>query len=267
MVREVADMRIDRLKRTSADLPNLAETDAKNVQKGLASLISQFDQTFHFAKGHFAHFLIVVDMLKSAGGKLKGIELRDVARELANGFTLLERRIDIVVEINGKTYYWEVKAFPAETWRDGVTGMMALTTRTLADGQKILEPGQLLSDLGKMYNEYVENGVLTNIRQLVLTPAVIGGRVKPTVKQFEDMENAVREHIVNIINDPKQNESLARTLNLDRVKVADGDRVELRKLENARKVLVKLVQGGEVSPIPEGLVKVYRFDNFVPPSG
>jgi hypothetical protein len=266
MVKSVADMRVDRLIHTPAEVADaLDPAYAAQVRQGLKGVVNRLESPIGqpVTKGHMAHWLIVVDLLDS-GAVIRNIEVSDAAIELLNGMELAYRRMDIELEIDGRVYYWDVKNNMASTWRDNLTAAFGNKIRKV-NGEAIEEPGQLITDLGKLYKT-VKEGQPEQLRQWVFTPDVLGQAGKPTAEQIASMETTMTEHIVGLIDDPKYRDALIGHLDIDKEKLIEEDLVEIRKFNKAKNDLIKMINGTYPNmPGNTKFIKIYSFDSLVPP--
>jgi hypothetical protein len=124
-------------------------------------------------------------------------------------------------------------------------------------------PGQFLTDLGKLYRD-LSSGAPSAYRQRVYTPEVLGLNRKPSVEEIEAMEKQMNDKVVDMIDDPKYEEYLMDTLDIDKTKVYAGDSAEELKLNEAISNLKKMVQGTYEKSPGLRMMKIYPFDTFVP---
>jgi hypothetical protein len=268
MVDAVANMRIDRLTRTPGELLDaLDEEYAGAVKTGLARVLSQVDHKWgrDVTKGPMAHFLMVVDLLNS-GKIIKGVEVDEVSIKLDNGTILASRRIDIITEEDSLDLIWEVKANAPHRWDINLVDDMSMQAQKKTNGSLSEVAGQMLIDLGKLYRELNSN-TPTSFRQRVFTPEVLGLEKKPSPEQIKDIEDAMNDKLVSMINDDKYQDRMLDILDIDKERFYRGDIVEIDKFEDAIDDLVEMVQGTYEKSKGLRMMRVYPFDYLVPPAG
>jgi hypothetical protein len=269
MVEAVANMRIDRLTRTPDELLGALDKEyADTVKKGLARVLSQVDHKLgiDITKGHMAQFLMVVDLLNS-GKIIKGVEVDEAIIDLSNGTKLAARRIDIIIKTDGLDLIWEVKANAPDRWKVNLVDDMSMQVKKKADGSLSEEvAGQMLTDLGKLYHE-LKNDVPTSFRQRVYTPEALGLERKPKAKEIKDMEDEMNDKLVSMIEDEKYESRMLDVLGIDKNKYYEDDKVEVDKFKKAIKDLKQMVQGTYEKSKGLKMMKIYPFDDLVPPAG
>jgi hypothetical protein len=269
MVESIADMRIDRIMRTKDELADaLPVSYSASVKSGLKRVVSQVDHPWKFkiTKGHMAHLLVVTDLMNS-GKVIRGVEVYEVPIKLSNGFTLAERRIDIIIETDGLDLLWDVKANAVDKWEANLVKDMKMKVSKKADGTITEDgPGQFLTDLGKLYRD-LSNDAPTAYRQRVYTPEVLGLGRKPTPAQIETMEKQMNNKVVEMIDSGNYDVELMDALGMDKKMILDGDEVEIERFNDAISDLKQMVQGSYEGSKGLKIMKIYPFDNLVPPNG
>ena len=192
------------------DWSKLEKTAPGVTQSIAANVIKKFNGEFNFDKGTAAHLLSILDLAQKGSEKiiLRGVEVKDKTYQFAGSlrYEANSRRIDLLVEIDGKLVRRELKNTNENNWKNTLSGYMSGT------GDKT---DQLRGDLLK----YIHDGYTG--RQWEFTPALIpsnglGGikldeyRKNPAV--IEAMEEEILDYIEELVESPKHSSFMAAAL-------------------------------------------------------
>ena len=242
------------------DAEALARGGVENGRQGVVRIASQLENPFQFAKGSMAHLLIISDLLRRSDVQLRGVEVTEPARRAnATEALLPERRHDLIVESNGERINVEIKNFQENTWKDNLGKTMRNTLPDAgSEAANEVVAGQLMTDLVR----YIQAG--NKGQQWWFTPDVIPGArqvtapLDPATIAAKEME--ITAHIKKLVKD-NEVQMADRYFGL---KIA-GDKANDADIEDWIDIRSQLFSALDGANGQQGFVKIYRFEQILPP--
>ncbi|MEJ2076158.1 MAG: hypothetical protein P8X79_22155 [Reinekea sp.] len=174
LLESIADLDVAAMQRITNGVEEVA-----NATSGLRQITNQVNHPwFGTSKGAVAHLLVIAEVAKREGYKVKGIEVSQKSITLESGTVLPGLRVDLQVEVNGKVLDVEIKNYSAANLKGNIRKLLSdKAPVTQADIDSDVVAGQLMNQLVR----YEKNGF--EGRRLWLTPDCIKGFDKLTPEE------------------------------------------------------------------------------------